>query len=268
MTDERKPVTLATLRRMKAAGEKIVMLTAYDAVFAGIADRCGVDIILTGDSLGMVMQGRDTTIPVTVDDIVYHTSMVSRGAGCAWRMADMPFLSYATLDRALTNAGRLMQEGGAHMIKLEGGVELAPIMKELARSGVPVCAHLGLLPQTVYKLGSYKVQGRDPEAAQKILDDALRLQDAGADMVLVECIASELGTTLAEELEVPVIGIGAGPNTDAQVLVVQDVIGITPRKIPKFAKNFLPGKDSIEAAIRQYVEDVKAGVFPGPEHSF
>lgn len=265
--DER-PVTAARLRRFKAEDRRIACLTAYDYSLALVEDRAGVDVILVGDSLGMVMQGRETTTAVTVDDIVYHTRCVAAARGRALIMADMPFLSYTDEVAALENAGRLMKEGGAHMVKLEGAGDQANIVAALARAGVPVCAHLGLQPQLVHKLGGYRVQGRDAAAADAMLDDARLLEAAGADVLLVECIPAALGERLATSLDIPVIGIGAGPGCDGQILVIQDLLGVTPGKPPKFARNFLAGHDSIQAAVEGYVEAVQSGRFPGSEHVF
>lgn len=264
----RKPVTVARLAGMKQAREKFTALTAYDASFAALLEAAGVEVVLVGDSLGMVVQGRETTVPVSVDDMVYHAAAVARGCRYPLRMVDMPFMSYATPEQALRSAARLMQEGEAQMLKLEGDAWLADTVRLLARNGVPVCAHLGLLPQSIHKLGGYRVQGRDEPAARQILDDALRLQDAGADLLLVECIAAELGGRLAETLAIPVIGIGAGPDCDAQVLVLHDMLGITPGRRPRFSKDFMAGQGSILGAMRTYVEAVKQRRFPGPEHCF
>ena len=225
-----------------------------------------MEVLLVGDSLGMVVQGQHTTVPVTLDDMIYHTRLVARGRHTALLMADMPFASYATVEQALRNAASLMQEGGAQMVKLEGGGWLAETVRQLSRNGIPVCAHLGLLPQSIHKLGGYRVQGREEAAARQIIDEALALQDAGADVALVECIPAELGARLAEALAIPVIGIGAGPGCDAQVLVSYDMLGITPGRRPKFSKDFLAGRDSLQAAVEAYVQAVKSGEFPGPEH--
>ena len=214
----------------------------------------------------MVVQGQHTTVPVTLDDMIYHTRLVARGRQTALLMADMPFASYATVEQALRNAARLMQEGGAQMVKLEGGGWLAETVRQLGRNGMPVCVHLGLLPQSIHKLGGYRIQGREEAAARQIIDEALALQDAGADMALVECIPAELGARLAEALTIPLIGIGAGPGCDAQVLVSYDMLGITPGRRPKFSKDFLTGRDSLQAAVEAYVQAVKSGEFPGPEH--
>lgn len=261
-----KPVTVTTLAKMKRHGEKIAVLTAYDAGFAGILESAGIDVILVGDSLGMVLQGHENTLPVTIDNMIYHSRMVARGCRLPLLMVDMPFMSYATLDLALRNAARLMQEGRAHMVKLEAGGELNGIVQQLARNGIPVCAHLGLSPQSIHKMGGYRVQGREEPAARKMVDSALALQDAGADVLLVECIPADLAGRLTEQLEIPVIGIGAGPACDAQVLVLYDILGISPGRRPKFSKNFMEGHDDIQRAVEAYVRAVKEGEFPALEH--
>ncbi|NGY03612.1 3-methyl-2-oxobutanoate hydroxymethyltransferase [Solimonas terrae] len=267
-----KPVNVAELRRMRAAGEKIACLTCYDASFAMLEDRAGVDLILVGDSLGMVIQGGTTTTPVTVADIAYHSRCVAPHLQRAFLVADLPFLSYATLERALDASQRLMQEGGAKMVKLEGGREQASIVEYLAVRGVPVCAHLGLQPQFVHKLGAFKVQGRDDLAAEAMLHDAKVLADAGADLLVLECIPSSLGQRITEISSVPVIGIGAGPHTDGQILVLQDILNISPMvtvgHTPRFVKNYMQGAADIESAIRNYVDEVKSGAYPAPEHGF
>ena len=259
-------ITTSTLRKMKQNGEKIACLTAYDAGFARIVDAAGVEIILVGDSLGMVVQGHDNTTPVTMDEMVYHTRMVSRGARKALIMADMPFMSYNDTAQALHNAGRLMKEGGAHMVKLEGGTPMLDIVQAMADYGIPVCAHLGLLPQSVHKLGGYRQQGKDALAAKDILHDALAMEAAGADMVLLECVPAALGKEITEALKIPVIGIGAGPACDCQVLVLHDVLGITGGYQPSFSKNFQAEADDIPAAIAAYVNAVKDGSFPASQH--
>ena len=262
----RKLITVTTLAKMKRDGEKFAVLTAYDASFAALLEAAGVEVILVGDSLGMVIQGQRTTVPVTLEDMIYHTRLVARGCRTTLVMADMPFASYATVEQAVYNAARLMQEGGAQMVKLEGGGWLVETVRQLSRNGIPVCAHLGLLPQSIHKLGGYKVQGREEAAAQQIIDEALALQDAGADIALVECIPAELAERLTEALVIPLIGIGAGPHCDAQVLVSYDMLGITQGHRPRFSKNFLTGCDSLQAAMEAYVRAVKSGEFPGPEH--
>ena len=244
------PVNVSTLRKMKADGEPIACLTAYDASFAALIDAARVDVVLVGDSLGMVIQGHDTTVPVTVEDIIYHTRSVSRGLRHAFLMADMPFMSYASADQALSNAVRLMQEGGAMMVKLEGG------------------EGLGLKPQSVHKIGGFKVQGREPEKAREMVDAAVRLQDAGADLVLLECVPNEVGEAARERLDVPVIGIGAGPDVDGQILVLYDILDITQGRTPRFVQNFQAGHESPLAALQAYVQAVKNRDYPKPEHCF
>ncbi|MCB1920405.1 MAG: 3-methyl-2-oxobutanoate hydroxymethyltransferase [Candidatus Competibacteraceae bacterium] len=262
----RKPITVTTLAKMKRDGEKFAVLTAYDASFAALLETAGVEVILVGDSLGMVIQGQRTTVPVTLEDMIYHTRLVARGCQTALVMADMPFASYPTVEQAVYSAARLMQEGGAQMVKLEGGGWLADTVRQLSRNGIPVCAHLGLLPQSIHKLGGYKVQGREEAAARQMIDEALALQDAGADVALVECIPAELAARLTEALAIPLIGIGAGPHCDAQVLVSYDMLGITQGHRPRFSKNFLTGCDSLQTAVETYVRTVKTGEFPSPEH--
>ena len=260
--------TVTTLRKMKQAGEKITCLTSYDASFAQILEEAGVDILLVGDSLGMVIQGQDSTLPVTLGDMIYHTKMVSGVSHQAMVMADMPFMSYATPRQALFSAGRLLKEGGAHIVKLEGGAPMIETVHELTSHGIPVCAHLGLLPQSVNKLGGYKVQGRDEAAAHDMLMDARAMEEAGADILLLECVPSILAAEISSALEIPVIGIGAGPQCDAQVLVLYDMLGITPGKRPSFSKDFLQESGDIRGAIAAYVQAVKNGTFPADEHSF
>lgn len=262
------PVNVSTLRRMKADGEPIACLTAYDASFAVLVDSAGTDLVLVGDSLGMVIQGHDTTVPVTVDDIIYHCRNVARGLRRAFLVADMPFMSYTEPAQALDNAVRLMQEGGAMMVKLEGGDDQVEIVAHLARHDIPVCAHLGLKPQSVHKIGGFKVQGRDPEKAREMCDAARRLQDAGADIVLLECVPNEVGKTVRDALEVPVIGIGAGPDVDGQILVLYDILDITQGRTPRFVKNFQAGLDSPLAALEAYVRAVKERTYPEAEHCF
>ncbi|MGD8593325.1 MAG: 3-methyl-2-oxobutanoate hydroxymethyltransferase [Gammaproteobacteria bacterium] len=262
-----KPINLSTLSKMKQAGEKFTCLTAYDFTFAHLLDECGVEVLLVGDSLGMVIQGQSTTLPVSVDDMVYHTRAVRRGSRNALIITDMPFLSHTSPAEALDNAGRLMREG-AHVVKLEGGAYLAETIQELSKFGIPVCAHLGLQPQSVHKLGGYKVQGRTDDGAEKMLEDAKLLQEAGADLMLLECVPAELAAKITQILHIPVIGIGAGAHCDGQVLVLHDVLGITADIKPRFVKNFMQGQDSIQAAIQAYVQAVKKGTYPGQEHSF
>ena len=258
------PVTISTLAAMKGRGERIACLTCYDATFCRILERAGVDVLLVGDSLGMVLQGQATTLPVTLDQMVYHTACVSRVRERALIVADLPFLSYGTPEQASASAGRLMQEGGAHMVKLEGGAAVTRTVEALTVQGVPVCAHLGLLPQSVHRLGGYRYQGRDQESAEAIRRDALALQEAGAGMLVLECVPAVLAEAISAALTLPVIGIGAGNGCDGQVLVLHDMLGINSGKAPGFSKDFLAGCSGVSEAIAAYVQDVKSGSFPGP----
>ena len=253
---------------MKQQGEKIACLTCYDASFAQMLETAGVEVLLVGDSLGMVIQGQETTLPVTLDQMVYHTACVTRRRQRAVVVADLPFLTYANPEQALASAGRLMQEGGADMVKLEGGGAVVEAVHAMTAFGVPVCAHLGLLPQSVLRLGGYKVQGRDHASAERIRHDALALQDAGAGMLVLECVPVALARELGHTLTIPVIGIGAGAGCDGQVLVLYDVVGVTQGKAPRFAKDFLLGRGSLPDAVAAYVAAVKAGSFPAAEHGF
>lgn len=262
------PVNVSTLRDMKQRGEPIACLTAYDASYAALVDAADTDLVLVGDSLGMVIQGYDTTVPVTVDDIVYHSRAVARGLRRAFMVADMPFMSYTSPEHALDNAVRMMQQGGAMMIKLEGGDDQIDIVKHLARHDIPVCAHLGLKPQSVHKIGGFKVQGRDPDKAREMVESAKRLQDAGADIVLLECVPNEVGQATTEALDVPVIGIGAGPHVDGQILVLYDILDITQGRTPRFVRNFQQGHDSPLSAVTAYVRAVKDQSYPAAEHCF
>ncbi len=261
-------VNLTQLRNMKAEGDKIAMLTAYDASFSHIVDNAGIDVILVGDSLGMVVQGHESTLPVTVDDIVYHTQNVLRGSQQAFIIADLPFMSYANVDQAITNAARLMAEGGAQMVKLEGGEAVTETVQQLVARGIPVCAHLGLLPQSVHRLGGYRVQGREPERAEQMIEEARQLEAAGADMLIVECVPASLGQALSQALTIPVVGIGAGADCDGQVLVLYDMLGITPGKKPRFSHDFLQETGNIDSAIRAYIDAVKSKQFPTPEQQY
>lgn len=265
---DQPPVNVSTLRRMKAEKEPIACITAYDASFALLVDQAGSDLVLVGDSLGMVVQGHDTTVPVTVDHMIYHSRLVARGLSRAFLVVDMPFMSYTSPDQALDNAVRLMQEGGAMMVKLEGGAGQVAIVEHLTRHDIPVCAHLGLKPQSVHKLGGFKVQGREAEQARKMADDALALQNAGADIVLLECVPNEVGQSVTESLHVPVIGIGAGPGVDGQILVLYDLLGITQGRMPRFVRNFMHDADSVAEAIGLYVNAVKDRSYPASEHCF
>ncbi|MHB8741625.1 MAG: 3-methyl-2-oxobutanoate hydroxymethyltransferase [Sulfuricaulis sp.] len=264
-----KTVTLATLKDMKRQGEKSTCLTAYDYSFASLLDKAGIDMILVGDSLGMVMQGHDTTLPVSVADMVYHSRCVARGVNRALIIVDMPFLSYQeSPQHALASAGRLMQKGGAQVVKLEGGATMAATVQFLVDRGIPVCVHLGLTPQSVHQLGGYRVQGREALDAERIRRDAKVLQEAGASLLVLEAVPSVLAKTITKEMEIPTIGIGAGNDCDSQVLVLYDMLGIYPRANPKFSKNFMQGAASIEEAVKAYIVAVKTGAFPGPEHSY
>jgi 3-methyl-2-oxobutanoate hydroxymethyltransferase len=255
-------IRLKDLHALKAAGEKMVCLTAYDATQSYWAAQNGVEILLVGDSLGMVVQGHDTTLPVSMDEMIYHTQMVQRRNHQAWCMADMPFMSDATLETGINNAGRLMKEGGANMVKLEGRTEFhRKLVTALSEQGIPVCAHLGLLPQSVHKSG-YRMVGKDAAEAEHLLADAQRFEAAGADMLLLECVSRPVAKRIAQTLTIPVIGIGAGADTDAQVLVWHDVMGLTIDGAPSFSHNFLADTGSVDLAIKAYVKAVKTGQFP------
>ncbi len=262
-------VTVSTLMKMKQAGDKIACLTAYDYSFASMLDRAGVDVVLVGDSLGMVIQGHDSTLPVTLEDMAYHCGCVSRGIERALLIVDMPFMSYQTSrEQALDSAGYLMQHGGAQVAKLEGGEVMAETVRFLVDRGIPVCGHLGLTPQSVHKMGGYRVQGRNADSAKQIANDALALQQAGASLLVLEAVPAKLASSISDELEIPTIGIGAGADSDGQVLVLQDMLGLYPRPSPKFSRNFMQGENRIEDAIRSYVAAVKSGEFPTAAHSY
>jgi len=260
-------VTLSNLRSMKQSGDKFACLTAYDATFAHSVSSAGIEVILVGDSLGMVLQGKDSTVPVTIDEMTYHVEGVARGNQNSLIMADMPFMSYATAEQACDNAAKLMR-AGAHLVKLEGEAWLTDAIIQLDRLGVPVCAHLGLLPQSVNKLGGYKVQGRESEAANQMIADAKVLEAAGAAMLLLECVPKQLGKAITDTVNIPVIGIGAGSDTDGQVLVLHDMLGIGPHRPPRFVKNFMAESDSIQDALKNYHTAVTSGTFPSDEHGF
>lgn len=261
-------ITVRSLQARKPGGDKIACLTAYDASFARVLDSAGVDVILVGDSLGMVVQGLETTLPVSVDDMLYHSQLVRRGVQHALLMVDMPFLSYTTVDIALDSAGRFMKQAGAEMVKLEGGADQADIVSALSRHGIPVCAHLGLQPQRVHKLGGYRVQGREATAAEHMLHEAKILQDAGADLMLLECVPATLASQITAALSIPVIGIGAGNGCDGQILVLYDILGVSPGRKPKFSQDFLRDTGSVEAAVRAYIDAVHSGAFPTSLQSF
>lgn len=263
-----KPVTLTTLQTMKQQGERFSCLTCYDATFAHAMAEAGIEVILVGDSLGMVVQGKPSTVPVTVADMVYHTQNVAYANRQALIMTDLPFMSYATLDDAIKSSSAVMQ-AGANVVKIEGGARLAPIIKVLADNGVPTCAHLGLTPQTVNVLGGYKVQGKSTEAAKRLLDDCEVLAEAGAALLLLECVPAALAKTVRERFSLPVIGIGAGVDCDGQILVMHDMLGIHTQKPAKFVKDFLGGNpNGVVGAFRAYHEAVKQGHFPTTAHSF
>lgn len=262
-----KAVTVPSLLAMKNAGEKITMLTCYDASFATLMDRCGVEVLLVGDSLGMVCQGHASTLPVSVTDMGYHTASVARGNRTALLMTDMPFGSYPTPEIAFDNAVKLMQ-AGAQMVKIEGGAWLADTVRFLTERAVPVCAHLGLTPQSVHQLGGYKVQGKSDTAAAQMKADALALQEAGASILILEAIPAGLGKELTDMLAMPTIGIGAGPDCSGQVLVMHDMLGVFPGHKAKFVKDFMEGQTSIEGAVRAFVKEVKDVSFPAFEHCF
>ncbi len=263
-----KAITINTLAKMKQDGEKIACLTAYDYCSAHACAEGGIDVILVGDSLGMVIQGHDSSLPVTIADMAYHVRCVKRGKQHCLLMADMPFMSYYEESQTLKNAATLMREG-AHMVKLEGGAWLADSTKLLTQHGIPVCAHMGLTPQSVNHLGGYRVQGRNPEDAQKIVDEALLLQEAGANVILLECVPASLGKRVSEALEIPVIGIGAGVDVDGQILVWHDLLGLWPGKPAKFVKNFLVGNvDGVGGAVGEYAKEIKRLQFPKKEHIY
>ncbi|MDT8406944.1 MAG: 3-methyl-2-oxobutanoate hydroxymethyltransferase [Methylococcales bacterium] len=259
-------LTLTDLAAMKQRQEKITCLTAYDASFARLIDQAGIDIILVGDSLGPVIQGQSSTVPVTLSDVVYHCQCVRRGCHRAWLIADLPFLSYVTADQAFAAAALLMQQAGARMIKLEGAHD--ELIAQLVAHGVPVCAHLGLLPQQVHQLGGYRVQGRKADARHRLLNDAKTVQAAGASLLVLECVPSELAAEITTMLDIPVIGIGAGSACDGQVLVLYDILGLSPHPPARFTHNFLAGQTSISGAIEAFRDAVKQHHYPTSEHSY
>ncbi|TNI94977.1 3-methyl-2-oxobutanoate hydroxymethyltransferase [Aeromonas veronii] len=260
-------ITTASLLKMKQEGQKFTAITAYDATFAKLFDDEGAHVLLIGDSLGMVLQGGQDTLAVNMDEMVYHTRCVARGASKALVVADMPFMSYATPEQTYQNAARLMA-AGARMVKMEGGDWLCDSIRHLTRNGVPVCGHLGLTPQSVHVFGGFKVQGRDEFQAQEIYRQALELQAAGIQLLVLECVPTALAERITKALRIPVIGIGAGPATDGQILVMHDAFGVTSGYVPKFTKNFLAETGDVRAAVRLYVQQVSEGSFPGPEHCF
>lgn len=263
----RKKCTVLTVAEMKLKNEKIVMLTGYDASFARLIDDCGIDIILVGDSVGMVVQGHTSTLPVTVEEIAYHTACVARGIRSTMVVSDLPFASYGTPDQAFNHAAQLMR-AGAEMIKVEGGEWLADTVHHLVERGIPVCGHLGLTPQAVHQLGGFKVQGKNTDSAERLLSDAIALEQAGAAMVVLEAIPAALGKSVTQSLRIPTIGIGAGIDCSGQVLVLHDMLGIYPGHRPKFVHDFMQGQPDIRSAITAYREAVKSSQFPSAEHSF
>ncbi|MFT6791721.1 MAG: 3-methyl-2-oxobutanoate hydroxymethyltransferase [Cellvibrionaceae bacterium] len=261
-----KAVTIHTLQKLKSASEKFACIALYDAPLAKLAEQSGVESIIVGDSLGMTIQGHGSTLPVTLDQMVYHTAAVRRGNSYSLLIADLPFMTYATVEQAMVSATQLMQ-AGANMVKLEGGAWLFETVSKLSERGIPVCVHLGLTPQSVNKLGGYRVQGRDKQQAESIVNDAKKLKASGASLLVLECIPSTLTQRISREVEIVTIGIGAGNASDGQVLVITDMLGITP-KPPKFAKNYLVESGSVESAINRFVKEVKAGQFPTEQHGF
>ncbi|QEP44184.1 3-methyl-2-oxobutanoate hydroxymethyltransferase [Ectothiorhodospiraceae bacterium BW-2] len=261
-------LTLSHFRQLHQQGERFATLTAYDATLARLFEQQGVELLLVGDSLGMVVQGEESTVAVSMEAMLYHTRMVVRSTETALVMADMPFMSYRHPQQALKNSGRLLAEGGAQLVKLELHAEQIDLVATLSRAGVPVCAHLGLLPQQVHQLGGYRVQGQNAEQAAALLDSAIACEQAGASMLLLECVSQQVSRAVSERLSIPVIGIGAGPACASQVLVCYDMLGLTPGRRPRFVKNYMEGASSIADAITRYVTEVKQGQFPAPEHCF
>jgi 3-methyl-2-oxobutanoate hydroxymethyltransferase len=265
----RAKITTAALREMKVRGEKIVALTAYDHLLAQLLDQAGVDIVLVGDSVATVLQGRDTTVTVTMDQMVYHCELVSRGVERAFVVGDMPFLSYqVSAEDAMRNAGRLLKEGRAEAVKLEGGTGIAATVRQIVDAGIPVMGHVGLTPQSIHQFGSYKARGVDAQEAQRILDDAAALEQAGAFAIVVEKVPAQLAQRLAGALRIPVIGIGAGARCDGQILVTHDMLGMFSRFRPRFVRRYLELAETIGTAVAQYGADVRAGSFPGPDESY
>lgn len=265
----RRPVmTVPALGLRKRNGEKIAALTCYDASFAASLERVGMDIALVGDSLGMVVQGHGSTLPVTLEQMVYHCSAVARGLSTPLLVADMPFMSYRDVPTAMESATRLLVEGSAAMVKLEGAGWVTGVIEALAQRDIPVCAHLGLTPQSVHKLGGYRVQGKLESQAKQLVEDAHAVVEAGADLLVLECVPADLAARITREIPIPTVGIGAGAGCDGQILVAYDMLGLTPGKRPRFSHDFLKGRDSIESALSAYVEAVRNGSFPTLEHSY
>ena len=266
---EQKKVTIAHLQEKKKNGDKITMMTAYDYPTASLVDQAGIDTILVGDSLGMVMLGYESTVPVTMDDMIHHCKAVCRGAKSAFILGDMPFMSYqVSIEKAIENAGRFIKEAGCDCVKLEGGSEMAPVTRAIVDAGIPVCAHIGLTPQTATKLSGFKVQGKDAESARELVQSAKDLEKAGAFLIVMECIPDLVAARITEELNIPTIGIGAGKDCDGQVLVYHDLVGLFERFTPKFVKQYINLAPKIREALIQFKEEVESGAFPGPEHGF
>jgi len=266
---EAQKVTIAALQKKKESGQKITMMTAYDYPTASLVDQAGIDTILVGDSLGMVMLGYDSTVPVTMDEMIHHCKAVTRGAKSSFVIGDMPFMSYQTsIPDAIYNAGRFIKEAACDSVKLEGGTEMAPVVKAIVDMGIPVCGHIGLTPQTATKLSGFKVQGKDAESAKELLQSARDLEEAGAFIIVMECIPDMLATRITKELSIPTIGIGAGKDCDGQVLVYHDLVGLFERFTPKFVKQYVNLSPQIRDALVQFKKEVEKGTFPGPEHSF
>ena len=259
-------ITIKTLNEKKKSGEKFPVITAYDASFSRLANNAGIDVILVGDSLGNVIQGHDSTIPTTINDMIYHTQAVRRGSGSMFVITDLPFMTFSHEHQALNNSAMLMR-AGANMVKLEGGSWLNTTVRMLCERGIPVCGHLGLTPQSVHKISGNKVQGRTKQSANQIFEDALNLEKAGIDLLVLECVPAKLAQKITQEIQIPVIGIGAGVDTDGQVLVIYDILGLSPR-MPSFSKNFLNGTGDIESALKLYSEQVRSKEFPAKEHTF
>jgi len=262
------PVTVPSLRDFKRESRKIASVTAYEASIAACVDEAGIDVVLVGDSLGMVVQGHASTLPVTMDAIVYHTACVARGLRRALLIADLPFMAFRTPDVAMANAARALGEGGASMVKLEGAGWACDVIAALKARDVPVCAHLGLTPQSVHHFGGFRVQGRDDASALRLRRDARAVQDAGADLLVLECVPATLAAEITRDLAIPTIGIGAGPDCDGQILVIHDLLGISAGRRPRFVKDFLAGAGSVAAALEAYASAVRSGEFPGPEHVY
>ncbi len=264
-----KKITIAALQKKKETGRKITMMTAYDYPTAGLIDQAGIDTSLVGDSLGMVMLGYDSTVPVTMDEMIHHCKAVVRGTTNSFVIGDMPFMSYhVSIEDAIKNAGRFIKEGGCDSVKLEGGSEMAHVVKAIVDIGIPVCGHIGLTPQTATKLSGYNIQGKDADSANKLIQSAEDLETAGAFMVVMECIPDQLSARISKKLKIPAIGIGAGKDCDGQVLVYHDLVGLFERFTPKFVKQYVNLAPQIKDALTQFKDDVVSGTFPGPEHSF